>query len=130
MIESGYYPTGAEHDPRAPWNEPNPPEELSFEVCVSQTLSKNTKVITNDYFVEVDCDIEGYSTSIDTSETNWKEVYNKSKMTPLELIVELKAILERTLPDPVVFPKEYKKAKYLIEECENWIEDDFEIIEN
>lgn len=130
MIESGYYPPGAEFDPRAPWNDPGPPEKRAFEVCISQTLSKNTTVTTNDYSVEVDCDEDGYYESIDTSETNWKNAYKEERMTPLELIEELKGFIERTLPDPVVFPREYKKAKYLISECEGWVEDDLEIMEN
>lgn len=130
MIESGYYPPGAEFDPSAPWNEPGPPEEKTFDVCISQTLSRDTTVTTSDYSVDVDCDEDGYYQSIDTSETNWKEAAQGERMTPLELIGEFKSFLEKTLPDPVVFPKEYKKAKYLIGECEGWVEDDLEIMEN
>lgn len=36
MFESGYYPAGAEHDPRAPWNEIDPTEEIydvEVETC-------------------------------------------------------------------------------------------------
>lgn len=32
MYESGYYPPGAEHDPRAPWNEKEP-HYVKCEAC-------------------------------------------------------------------------------------------------
>ena len=32
MFESGYYPPGAEHDPRAPWNEKEP-NMVKCEAC-------------------------------------------------------------------------------------------------
>ena len=55
MKESGYYPAGAEFDPRAPWNEVElPPKDV--EVTVSVTLSKTVKITVNDYTI----DEEGY----------------------------------------------------------------------
>lgn len=48
MIESGYYPPGAEHDPRAPYNEVETPER-EIEVTVSVTLSKTVKIKVSDY---------------------------------------------------------------------------------
>ena len=50
MIESGYYPPGAEHDPDAPYNQ-SEPEEIEVEVVINQTLSKSTKILTTDYIV-------------------------------------------------------------------------------
>lgn len=58
MTESGYYPPGAEHDPRAPYNEVDPPEK-EIEVCVSITLSKTVKVKVSDYTIESGTDEEG-----------------------------------------------------------------------
>ena len=49
--ESGYYPAGAEFDPRAPWNEVElPPKEV--EVTVSVTISKTMKVPVGDYIID------------------------------------------------------------------------------
>lgn len=48
MIESGYYPPGAEHDPNAPWNQVDNPER-EIEVTVSVTLSKTVKIKVSDY---------------------------------------------------------------------------------
>ena len=51
MKESGYYPAGAEFDPRAPWNEVElPPKEV--EVTVSITISKTMKVPVEDYIID------------------------------------------------------------------------------
>lgn len=129
MRESGYYPPGAEFDPRAPWNEREVPER-QFDVCISQTLSKSTRVTTNDYVPEVDQDEDGVYESIDTSDTDWKAAYNNSHYTPLELIGLFKEFLEKHLPDPIVDIKGYRKHKSLIKECEDWVEDELEVIEN
>ena len=51
MKESGYYPAGAEFDPRAPWNEVElPPKDV--EVTVSVTISKTMKVPVEDYIID------------------------------------------------------------------------------
>ena len=51
MKESGYYPAGAEFDPRAPWNEVElPPKEI--EVTISAIVSKTMKVPVGDYIID------------------------------------------------------------------------------
>ena len=55
MIESGYYPIGAEFDPKAPYNEEIIPDK-EVEVTISVTLSKTVKITVNDYTI----DEEGY----------------------------------------------------------------------
>lgn len=65
MKESGYYPAGAEFDPRAPYNEvEQPPKDI--EVTISLTISKTIKVSVEDYTF----DEEG---NIDFSECDLKE---------------------------------------------------------
>lgn len=127
MKESGYYPPGAEFDPRAPWNEQEIPERR-FDVCISQTLIKNTKVTTNDYVPIVDQDDEGrHHDYSDTSDTDWEEAYKNEHLTPLQLIDEFKGFLTKHLPDPDT--KEFRRFKHLIDECEGWTEDETEVIE-
>ena len=125
MYESGYYPMGADNE-YAPWREAVPPER-KFNVCVSQTLSKNTEVVTTNYLPEYD-DEDG-KTYYDTLDTDWKEAYAECSYTPLELIELFKKYLEEHLPDPKD-KGEYRRAKELISECSNWVEDDFEVVEN
>ena len=57
MKESGYYPAGAEFDPRAPWNEvEQPPKDI--EVTISVTVSKTMKVPVRDYTIYEDGEID------------------------------------------------------------------------
>ena len=138
MRENDNYPPGVESNPNAPWNQ-NDPKEKEFEVTISQTLSKSTTVTTSDYtpggyFPETERDIDGYHTITcheldDTSDTNWKEAYKGEHLTPLQLIGEFKGFLTKYLPDPIIDVKRFQRFKYLINECEGWIEDEIEVIE-
>lgn len=42
MLESGYYPAGAQYDPNAPWNESDAPDPTPVKadaiVCISKTI--------------------------------------------------------------------------------------------
>ena len=51
MIETGYYPIGAEFDPKAPYNEEIIPDK-EVEVTISVTLSKTVKITVNDYIID------------------------------------------------------------------------------
>ena len=128
MRESGYYPPGSEFDPGAPWNEQEVPER-QFDVCISQTLSKSTSVTTNDYAPKVDEDEDGFYESADASDTDWKKTYKNEHLTPLQLIGEFKDFLTKHLPDPIIDVKGFQRVKYLIDECEDWTEDETEIVE-
>ena len=129
MRESGYYPPGAEFDPDAPWNEPVIPEK-SFDVTISTTLSKATTVDTDQYIPYVDHDEDGCYAWEDTSDTNWEDVYNENHYTALGLINKFKEFLEKYLPDPIVDRSRYMEFKHLIEECEDWEEDEIEVVKD
>lgn len=121
------YPWGADNA-SAPWNQVDTPER-EFNVLISQTLSKQTTVETNDIVIQAENDEGFYNEIIDTSDTDWKKAYGDyGRYTPLELIEAFKELLQENLPNPKEDPKKYRKYKYLIEECEGWIEDDIEIM--
>lgn len=106
----GGYPPGADNA-YAPWNQPDNIEER-FSVGIMQTLSKQTKVLTDDYYAESD----GF---LNTRNTDWKEAYRKNDhYTPLELIERLKNLIEAELPS------DNKYIKHLLEECEGWLEEE------
>jgi hypothetical protein len=128
MYDNSNYPLGAD-TPYAPWNEQEVPER-QFDVCISQTLSKSTRVTTNDYVPEVDQDEDGVYESTDTSDTDWKEAYKNEHLTPLQLIGEFKDFLTKHLPDPIIDVKGFRRFKYLIGECEGWTEDETEVVED
>ena len=74
MKESGYYPAGAEFDPRAPWNEVElPPKDV--EVTISAIVSKTIKVPVRDYII----DEEG---NIDVSECDLKKAVEENIRLP------------------------------------------------
>ena len=83
MTESGYYPPGAEHDPRAPYNEVDPPEK-EIEVCISVTLSKTVKVKVSDYtIVDSGKDEDGeYFEDIDYSDCDLKTAVKEQIKLP------------------------------------------------
>lgn len=133
MKESGYYPPGAEFNSNAPWNykEPKP---MDFNISISQSLSKSLKVSTSDYepIIEKEMDDMGgfaYETA-DTSNTDWKTVYeNNRHETPMRLIEILKEMLLMYKKQGLVFGSpEY--TEHLIEECNNWTDDETEFVED
>ena len=148
MIESGYYPPGAEFDVNAPYNQAEIPEK-DFDVTISQTLSKDTTVTTNDYIpgesgVDYEPDGEGgycacgWQDDDDTSDTNWSNEYEANGYhTPLQLIQMLKDYLQKDLEK---WQEEDKKTsnsgpafhvrrlQHLIEECDGFDEDEIEYV--
>ncbi len=64
--ESGYYPPGAENDPRAPWNDKSEPElESEIEYAIDYDTQKFQVTVDNGNFYEVDF--------IDFIELYWKK---------------------------------------------------------
>lgn len=140
MIESGYYPTGAEFDPSAPYNQSDP-EDMDFEITCSQSLSRTVTVTTNNYApgasgVDFEPDGEGgyYKTpwhdDPDTSDTNWADEYHDNDhYTPIQLIALLKDYIEKDLMyGDSKYPESH--LKHLLQECEGWTEDETEYIKN
>ena len=65
LKESGYYPPGAEFDPRAPWNQVDPPE-VDFTIKVGITLEREAVITTDEVYNDDgdlclcdDADVEG-----------------------------------------------------------------------
>lgn len=98
--------------------------ERDFNVTVSQSLSKTVNVTTDNYHEYSD------ETGIhaDTYDTPWKEVYEKEHHTPIQLISLFKSFLQTAIEMPgTIYPK--GRLKELVSECDNWIEDETEIME-
>ena len=119
MIESGYYPPGAEFDVNAPYNQKELPEK-EIEVTVSITLSKTVKIKVSDYTVYSNEDDNGnHFEEVDYSDCNLKEAVEKQVYLPQEAgqLISAFAI------DPV-------KAKNtaIVEDLSNWNVDEMEVI--
>lgn len=121
------YPMGAENDPRSPWNEETIPEK-EFNITISQTLSKDTRVWTDKYNYEggyLDKEDGGYYVEeLTTNEVPWKQEYEKQHYTPIQLI----GILKQICKDILNGDKKGYKCEELIQECSGWVEDETEVI--
>lgn len=123
MRDSDYYPPGAYNDPNAPYNEVEVPEK-EFEVTISQSLSKNTSIYTQDYMPEYD-EEDGHIYA-DTSQTDWKQAYKDNAMTPLDIIQNCEKIAKALLEQGQTrFAGVYLKT--LVEECQDWDEDELDV---
>lgn len=82
MIESGYYPPGAEFDPNAPYNEKELPEK-EIEVTVSITLSKTVKIKVSDYTIySIEADNGKCFDDIDYSDCDLKKAVKDQIILP------------------------------------------------
>lgn len=104
----------------APYEEVENPERV-FKVCVSQTLSRDTEVSTQDYSFDAD----NYP---DTSETDWKAIYKAQHFSPIGIIRAAQEIAQALLS---IGQKKIAgiHLESLVNDCKNWTCDDFEVIE-
>lgn len=145
MSLSNYPPGVSDSTIDAPWNQSDP-EDMDFEVTCSQSLSKTVTVTTNNYIpgasgVDYETDDEGgcYATSWhddpDTSDTDWAKEYQNDHYTPIQLIGIFKETLIKQrnswegMEDTYAAKMELRKINHLIEECENWCEDETEFMQ-
>lgn len=110
MTESGYYPTGLEHNPDSPWNRVDNPER-EIEVTVSVTLSKTVKIKVSDYEITDSGKGEDgeYFEDIDYSNC------------------DLKSAVEEQIVLPQSAYKYVKSSPKVHEDLNNWCVDDLEI---
>ena len=108
MIESGYYPLGAEFDPFAPWNQEDPIEE-DVECSVSQELYKD---------ITLSVEIEGSA----------YDAFAEQDYTPKQLLDKFAELLEALLREGRL-PEGYRRAslKEYLEACKSWKAEDIYI---
>ena len=117
MIESGYYPPGAEFDPNAPYNEKELPEK-EIEVTVSITLSKTVKIKVSDYTVYSNEDDSGnHFEEVDYSDCNLKEAVENQVYLPQEAGQLIEDFAIGTV-----------KAKNIAKDLSDWNVDEMEVI--
>lgn len=135
MIESGYYPPGAEFDSNAPYNQRDP-EPVEVDVCISQTLHKSTTISTTDYVAEEceDCErdddgefVTTGGVSYDFSDSDLLNAYKNDSWTIPELLYELKDYIKQDLNKGC---SESKKTwlERMMKACEGWELDEEEVI--
>lgn len=125
MIESGYYPPGAEFDPNAPYNQVDLPEK-EIEVTISVTLSKTVKVMVDDYQVEKDADEDGRYLNYDFSECDLHKAVESQVVLPQNLAEFTENMFNHDLNLKAAgMPKYLRNA---IADCKGWTVDDMEVI--
>ena len=120
-MHSGYYPTGAD-TADAPWNQCKLPEK-SFDVTCSQTLSRTSSCLSNQYEYNQEDDLT------DTSNIEWSEEWHgNDHYTPRQLIELFRKCLVSMHESGIVFMTPAQDA-HLLKECDGWTEDETEYIE-
>ena len=127
MIESGYYPPGAEFDPNAPYNQ-SEPEPIKLDVYITQVFSKPANIEVTDYEYEVD-EFDEYCY---TSNCDLKGATSNQVTTIEDILTELPNIYkELTTNDSGTITKyQLNRLKVLAKACEGWNLDEFEVVED
>lgn len=124
-MESGYYPPGAEFDPRAPYNQVDLPEK-EIEVTISVTLSKTVKVTVDDYEVDEGRDEDGYYCNYNFSECNLQKAVEDQIVLPQNLAKFTEEMLNQDLNLKAAGMPGYLKGA--IADCKGWTVDEMEVI--
>lgn len=125
MRESGYYPAGAEFDPRAPWNE-SAHDEAVRDIDYSCVMHRIAPVSTNDYVPgEWGKDEDGiaYREDDDFSDTDWLTEFTDQYRTPARLITLLREIATEFAAGRTP-QKRISTWQHIAEDCEGWEIDD------
>lgn len=132
MYESGYYPVGAEHDPRAPWNqrEDYDIEPIDVEVEYLVRMRKVVTLSTSDYHEEDwedwERDEEGNTNHIGGKTTvidkqDFLSDFEEEHYTPQQLLIFLKQEMQRIIEE---HPEDQRVKngfiQHIIDECDNW----------
>ncbi len=138
MHESGYYPPGAEFDPRAPWNEETQPER-AFDVEVEVTLRRDAEVLTTCYEELWERDDDGRAVSeVTVARDELERAYVESTHSITDLLAELKGYIERELdalrrseereprglPSPRANSARRLKLRRMLDDLAGWTVDD------
>lgn len=125
--DSNYPPMTQSQWEEAPFNEVSLPKR-EFSVIASQSLSKVVTVHTEDY--DMQYDEEERQNHVDTTDTSWQYAFADSNhYTPATLLKFFRDFLVQNQEQGLCF-KTPAFTQHLIEECDGWIIDEEEFIEN
>lgn len=128
MKESGYYPMGAEHDPRAPWNErENEPVEVSVEVY--EEVRRTVTVSVKDYTVIDPEPQNNFPGEIDFEGCDLNEAYLYNNIRLSDAIKQAVALLIKWGPDHMD-GEDWKTYKDVLEALSGWEDNELTIIKD
>ncbi len=131
MMESGYYPMGAEHDPNAPYNEPSPNKYRDFKCTVTATIAKDDMDITsNDYVVCDEKDEDGTPIhEIITDNIEWDKDYLAGGYSIIDLLDELRKYVEHDISMTGINTSKGRHLQRLLHACQGWYIEDLYVSE-
>lgn len=125
MYDSYNYPPGAD-TPDAPWNKVEIPEiEVNCDTCV--TLRKDITIMTDDY--EEKRDGEDYDITLTLSYQDAEEQIHQQHYSLTELLEELARRINVELADENIEWQHKANLKNMLDDCQGWTEDYFQIEE-
>ena len=135
-MNQGGYPAGAEYDKSAPYNQPDNPKR-AFDVTITEVLSRNVRVKTDDYIPEEGWDDDfGKYGVCNTEDTDWVKAYKDEHETIENLLKEFINLIDIRIQDILNSEEIYKgteryikRLEYLKEECRNWCVEECEVVE-
>lgn len=123
MKESGYYATGTEFDPSAPWNEKRQ-REREFDVLVTQSLNKYDSIMSEDYIESLYKEEGLVESEIDTSFIDFEGSWKEQNFGIDKLLKELEQYVSNELASlPNVERKDRLRRQHLKEvlrACQGW----------
>ena len=118
MIESGYYPPGAEFDENAPYNQVDV-REREFDIECEFVMRKCVTVTTNDY--EPDYDDEDGREDANTENTDWAQAFAESgHFTIQDLINELREYVKEDMKTCAPNSGKGAHLERLLSACQGW----------
>ena len=123
------YPPGAANDPRAPYNER---PMLEVDVTAKSVLIKETVVETSEHHTVVEREIEPDGSrsyiSFEEPEIDLRDSFESEQRRPIEIISDCRKICQELVRvGNVWFAKKY--IPKLIDDCEGWEEEEFDVSE-
>ena len=122
------YPPGAANDPHAPYNE-RPLEEI--DVTVKTSLIKETVIETSEGHMVCETEIEpdGSKSTVSFYETDedLKETFLNANRSAIQIIRDCEKICQELVKNGMRFYAGIYLPT-LIDDCEDWEEEDFEVL--
>lgn len=122
MRESGYYPPGAEFDPRAPYNQPDLPE-VKVDRRFMVGLEKVCTITTDDYIPDGD---DYYGMVPDFSDTDFNSEFATQYHSIPQLLGILKDYIEKDIGSCPARSRRRQQLEELARECDGWEVTDFD----
>lgn len=97
-------------------------EAKDFTIEVLESVSRICQVNTSEYLIDIDYDedLKQSVETIDTKDVDWIQEYTSKHYTVLELINELKMLIDEKLSNKDISIRDRDKYISMRKDCEDW----------